>query len=247
VENGKHVGFKFPDGEMVAIDELPEQLGDYTEGRIETTTAAMALGYKVGAGAASDSSTIETALSFIKGTIDAVANDASAFIGKQDAFNKKLSSDFAAESVKLTKTVDDAVAGMTTDAAATKKTLTASVTTVAEALSAKIQKLEDAAKCNFNGDLQSDKKTCKCKTGWGDLLCDKPIPPSCKGVTKTGLITGDNGLSKYCYAGGWELAFNLASTKTPALDYKASFWTEEDSVYGTAGLTADCTLALLLC
>lgn len=245
VENGKHIGFKFPDGEMVAIDELPEQLTDYAEGRIEATTAAMALGYKVGAGASQDSSTIETTLNFVKSTIDKVAADAGAFIGKQDEINKQqesfteqLTTDFAAESIKLTAAVDAAVEDMTTKAAETKVTLTESVTAVETALNVKITKLENAAKCNFGG-MPNNAGVCVCDDGYTGDTCAQAIPPSCAGATSTGKKTGKNGLTAFCYKGGWDMVMNLASTKAPALVWADSYWTETNVIFGKGDMTED--------
>ena len=90
IENGKHVGYKFPDGKVVNVDELPAEMGEYAEHGIELSTSAMSLGYKVGSAKAQAEATIATTLEFVKSTIEGTARDAKAFTEKQDQVNKNL-------------------------------------------------------------------------------------------------------------------------------------------------------------
>jgi len=162
VENGKHVGFKFPDNSVVNVDELPAEMSEYADHGIKLSTAAMTLGYKVGSAKAEAQSTIATTLDFVKSTIEATARDAKAFTDKQDQVNKNLESGvdtklaafdakMKSSSDALTNAVNTKLEQQTDATTASTAKLTKDVAAVTKTVTDMVKVMEKTAECASKG------------------------------------------------------------------------------------------------
>lgn len=151
IENGKHVGYKFPDGKVVNVDELPAEMGEYAEHGIELSTSAMSLGYKVGSAKAQAEATIATTLEFVKSTIEGTARDAKAFTEKQDQVNKNLEGGVDAKLAAVDSKLETAATQQAAAAAQQKKE--------AEDAAAAQKKATEDALAKLKADLTADVKT----------------------------------------------------------------------------------------
>lgn len=181
----------------------------------------------------------ETMTQSLETVDDKVASVDRKLVASQSTVDEKL----AAVDVKLAS-VDQQVGAVDQKVADSTAARVAALKALETKLMKSIKDLESKTKCSHNGELQPDGKTCKCVGDFGGPRCAMRTPADCTALA-TGTYKFKNGKTGFCYGSGtagsgWELIFNLASSKRPTLEFREGFWTESKRTLGTLGMDEDC-------
>ena len=106
-----------------------------------------------------------------------------------------------------------------------------------------IKKLENKARCSFQGLYDEKKKACKCDDAKTGTRCEDQMAKNCAEAKKSGVQDispdGKSKVTVYCETnidgGRWDLIFNLKTNVAPALRWAHPFWQVDQSTCPTDG------------